>query len=67
MDRRLFRERLLRAEADYAEKEVLRIEREREVARLRRQHEREIYVLKRKLHEATNHQSQVTKPTVLNP
>ena len=30
------------------------MEREREVARLRRTHEREIYVLKRKLHEATS-------------
>jgi hypothetical protein len=30
------------------------MEREREVTRLRRMHEREIYILKRKLHEATS-------------
>jgi len=30
------------------------MERERELTRLRRTHEREIYVLKRKLHEATS-------------
>jgi hypothetical protein len=54
VDRRLFRERLLRAEAEFQEKEMLRMEREREVTRLRRIHEREIYILKRKLHEATS-------------
>ena len=54
VDRRLFRERLLRAEAEFQEKEAQRMEREREMTRLRRIHEREIYVLKRKLHEATS-------------
>jgi hypothetical protein len=54
VDRRLFRERLLRAEAEFQEKELQRMEREREVTRLRRIHEREIYVLKRRLHEATS-------------
>jgi hypothetical protein len=37
---------------------MLRMEREREVTRLRRIHEREIYILKRKLHEATSLQQQ---------
>jgi hypothetical protein len=57
VDRRLFRERLLRAEAEFQEKEMLRMEREREVNRLRRIHEREIYILKRKLHEAESQQA----------
>jgi hypothetical protein len=36
---------------------MLRMEREREVTRLRRIHEREIYILKRKLHEAESLQA----------
>ena len=66
VDRRLFRERLLRAEAEFHDKEMLRMEREREVTRLRRVHEREIYILKRKLHEATtlSQRDALTAPSV---
>ena len=43
----------MRSENDFQEKEMLRIEKERELASIRRQHEREIYLLKKQLHEAT--------------
>ena len=52
MDRRLFQERLSRAETEFKTKEMLRREQEREVSRLQRIHEREIYLLRKKLHEA---------------
>ena len=42
---------MLKAESEFQERELIKMEREREMAILRRQHEREIYMLKRKLHE----------------
>ena len=47
----LLQEKVLKAESEFQERELIKMEREREVAILRRQHEREIYMLKRKLHE----------------
>ena len=44
---------MLKAESEFQERELIKMEREREMAILRRQHEREIYMLKRKLHENT--------------
>ena len=38
---------------EYQERELMRLEKEREVAEIKRQHEREIYLLRRKLHEAS--------------
>ena len=52
VDRRLFQEKIIRSETEYQEKEMLRIEKERELAAIRREHEREVYLLKRQLHEA---------------
>ncbi|XP_040578535.1 kinesin-like protein Klp98A [Lepeophtheirus salmonis] len=52
VDRRLFQEKILKAESEYNEREHLRSECEREINFLRRQHEREIYILKRKLYES---------------
>lgn len=42
---------MLKAESEFQERELMKMERDRELASLRRQHEREIYMLKRKLHE----------------
>ena len=47
---------MLKAESEFQERELIKMEREREMAILRRQHEREIYMLKRKLHENTKMQ-----------
>lgn len=44
---------MLKAESEFQEREMLKMERDRELAQLRRQHEREIYMLKRKLHETS--------------
>lgn len=44
---------MLKAESEFQERELIKMERERELAILRRQHEREIYMLKRKLHESS--------------
>ncbi|CAB4057688.1 KIF16B [Lepeophtheirus salmonis] len=53
VDRRLFQEKILKAESEYNEREHLRSECEREINFFfRRQHEREIYILKRKLYES---------------
>merc|ERR1719510_1240621 len=54
VDRRLFQEKIIRSETEFQEKEMLRIEKERELAAIRRQHEREIYLLKKQLHEASS-------------
>ena len=54
VDRRLFQEKVLKSESEFEQKEMLRMEKERELAAIRRQHEREIYLLKRQLHEAIN-------------
>ncbi len=51
VERRLFQEKILKSDGEYQEKELERLEREREIASLKRQHEREIYMLKRKLAE----------------
>lgn len=56
VERRLFQEKVLKAESEFQERELWRMERERELAVLRRQHEREIYMLKRRLHEQRNRQ-----------
>ena len=48
----------MRSETEFQEKEMLRMEQERELAAIRRQHEREIYLLKKQLHEATINKSQ---------
>ena len=52
VDRRLFQEKVLKAESDFHEKEMLRIQSDRELIEVKRQHEREIYLLRKKLHEA---------------
>ena len=57
MDRRLFQEKVLRAESDFHERELLRIQKERELNEIRRQHEKEIYLLKKKMHEASPQQT----------
>ena len=57
VDRRLFQEKVLRAESDFHERELLRIQKERELNEIRRQHEKEIYLLKKKMHEASPQQS----------
>lgn len=40
---------MLKAESEFQERELMKMERERELSQLRRQHEREIYMLKRRL------------------
>lgn len=57
VDRRLFQEKVLRTESDFHERELLRIQKERELNTIRRQHEKEVYLLKKKLHEASSVQS----------
>ena len=57
MDRRLFQEKVLRAESDFHERELLRIQKERELNEIRRQHEKEIYLLRKKMHEASPQQT----------
>ena len=57
VDRRLFQEKVLRAESDFHERELLRIQKERELNQIRRQHEKEIYLLKKKMHEASPQQT----------
>ena len=52
VDKRLLQEKLLRSETEYQERELIRIQKERELAQIKREHEREIYLLRRKLHEA---------------
>ncbi len=54
VDRRIFQEKVLRAESEFHEREMLRMQKEQELAEIRRQHEKEIYILKRKLHEASH-------------
>ena len=56
---------MLKAESEFQERELIKMEREREMAILRRQHEREIYMLKRKLHENTT-RLQTTTPGSIN-
>ena len=46
---------------EYQERELLRMEKERELAEIKRQHEREIYLLRRKLHETMKLQEQRPK------
>jgi len=58
VDKRLFQEKLLRAESEYQERELIRIEKERELSQIKREHDREIYLLRRKLHEASMKQQQ---------
>ena len=48
---------MLRAESDFHERELLRIQKERELNEIRRQHEKEIYLLKKKMHEASPQQT----------
>ena len=60
MDRRLFQEKVLRAESDFHERELLRIQKERELSEIRRQHEKEIYLLKKKMHETSPQQTAVS-------
>ena len=62
VDRRLFQEKVLKAESDFHEKEILRIQKERELDEIRRQHEKEIYLLKKKLHEAQSSNSTPNSP-----
>ena len=57
VDRRLFQEKVLRAESDFHERELLRIQKERELNDIRRQHEKEIYLLKKKMHESSPQQT----------
>ena len=45
---------MLKAESEFQERELIKMERERELAALKRQHEREIYMLKRKLHDSAS-------------
>ncbi len=52
VERRLFQEKVLRQESDFHEKEMWKIQRDRELEEIRRQHEKEMYLLKRKLHES---------------
>ncbi len=52
VDRRMFQEKVLRDESDFHDKEIIKMNRDRELEEIRRQHEKEIYLLKRKLHEA---------------
>merc|ERR1719295_715383 len=61
VDKRLFQEKIMRAESEYQERELLRMEKERELAEIKRQHEREIYLLRRKLHETMKLQEQRPK------
>lgn len=53
VDKRLFHEKIMREQSEFQEREFLRMEKEREMAEIKRQHEREIYLLRRKLHEAS--------------
>ena len=48
---------MLRAESDFHERELLRIQKERELNEIRRQHEKEIYLLKKKMHETSPQQT----------
>ena len=45
---------MLRSESEFHEKEMLRMQKEREINEIRRQHEKEIYMLKKRLHEAAS-------------
>lgn len=64
VEKRLFQEKVLKAESEFQERELQKMERERELAVLKRQHEREIYMLKRKLHEsAITPKSPLRSPT----
>lgn len=49
-----FQEKVLKTESEYHERERLRIQNERELDRVRRQHEKEVYLLKKKLFEASS-------------
>ena len=60
VDRRLFQEKVLRAESDFHERELLRIQKERELNDIRRQHEKEIYLLRKKMHETSPQQQTAT-------
>ena len=57
---------MLKAESEFQERELIKMEREREMAILRRQHEREIYMLKRKLHENAKKEDGGSNPNPAN-
>ena len=44
----------MKTESEYHERELLRIQKERELDEVRRQHEKEVYLLKKKLFEASS-------------
>ena len=53
VDRRIFQEKILKRESEIQERELVKMKQERELNDIRRQHEKEIYLLKKKLHEAS--------------
>ena len=61
VERRLFQEKVLKQDSDFHEKELQKIQHDREVDEIRRQHEKEIYMLKRRLHEANNAASRLSQ------